>query len=230
MGAFTDDGAARLRGLAMRGRFEAHLTVASDRTAELEQACRELGIGCVLIALPAGAHPSQPMTASHHDGDLATAVAAVEALYAQLEARGFAIARVKLEADTTNGGVPETDAEAAALGGYFEFHVRVRVDAQQAERRAAERAAAPRGHAEVDRLRAVVAPHGAHVSRNAPDSEGERFVTLRVFAAGASRAEAQLAELERALADAGFPIAGVIRELTLYDSRVELDAGWLEPP
>jgi len=31
-------------------------------------------------------------------------------------------------------------------------------------------------------------------------------------------------------AGGGFDRAGIAREYTLYDSRIELDAGWLEPP
>jgi hypothetical protein len=364
VGAFTTETAARLRALALRGRFEAHLTVDTDDGAAFDDACRALGVDCVLIALPAGAHRAQPMTASHHEGDLAQVLDEIDALHAALEARGLRIVRAKLEAHVENPGIPPSEAEAALLGGYFEYHLKVRTDVVIVSRREArgdmrvageprddvrvairgsrepqnderlvvavprephrdvvaeprepgvvaepreprgdepgvvaeprepreprgdvaieakiralgvevgnhmssldaddvalirkwleseaqarnptsqlgEPGAAARGtvlrvrrlepRVAAERLRAAAAPHGAHVSAN-DRKPGQRFVTLRVYRSTLTEAEARLAALERAIADAGFAIAGTIREYTLADTRIELDAGWLEPP
>ena len=337
MGAFTTETAARLRALALRGRFEAHLTVATHDTSDaaaFDDACRALGVHCVLIALAEGAHRAQPMTASHHEGDLAQVLDEIDALHAALEAHGLRIVRAKLEAHVENPGIPTTEAEAAALGGYFEYHLKVRTDlrrrsatprespvritsAGSQEPRNDERAVVaeprePRANVAIpsedpeakiralgtelfdhmssldaddvarirraldddnrgvvqtelkrvsfdaehvarsnralgdgnlggvqtelqrlsfdaDRLRAAAAPHGAHVSAN-DRKPGQRFVTLRVYRATFAEAEAKLVALESAIADAGFAVTGTIREYTLADTRIELDAGWLDPP
>jgi len=156
-----------------------------------------------VIALAAGAHAVQPMTASHHTGELAEVIAEVDALRAQLVARGFVVVRTKIETEAATPGIDAT------TGGYFEFHVKTTGD-------------------DVDALRAIAVAHLAHVSAN-ERRPGQRFVTLRVYRADRAAAEGELAGLERAIAAGGFAITGVIREYTLVDSRAELDAGWLEP-
>ena len=156
-----------------------------------------------MIALAAGAHAMQPMTASHHTGELAEVIAEVDALRARLVARGFDVVRTKLETEAATPGIDAT------TGGYFEFHIKVVAE-------------------NVERLRAIAVAHRAHVSGN-ERRPGQRFVTLRVYRADRAAAEAELAALERAIAGGGFAITGVIREYTLADSRAELDAGWLEP-
>jgi hypothetical protein len=90
--------------------------------------------------------------------------------------------------------------------GYFEFHVKVRNPPLE--------------------LAAIAEAHGGRLSRN-ERSAGQRFVTLRSYSDRAT-AEARLATLLEALASV--EIAGVVREYTVYDSRIQLDAGWLEPP
>lgn len=194
--------------MACRGTFEAHLTVDAE-TAERRDAfaalCRELGVKCVLIELARGAHRSQPMTSSHHEGDLAAIANEVGALHARLVAAGFVVTRVKLEADVTNEGIPVE--RAGAPGTYFEFHAKLLL-----------------GDEDLEALRALCIAAGAHLSNNRIEP-GARFVTLRVYEAGRDRAQAQFARLVDALA--GYPIASTKAEFTLHDSRVELDAGWL---
>jgi len=209
MGALAD----RLSKLAIRGTFEAHLTVETDtpaRRAELDALCAELGVDHVGIELPAGVHRAQPMTASYHRGELAAVAGEIEALHARLVAAGFPVVRVKVEAALDNEGLPTAD-------GYHEFHVKVRVPDPAA----------------LDALAALAASHGGRLSRNdrrRDDAGAQRFVTLRVYRSDRAAAEARLDALLAALAGAGFEIAGTAREYTIYDSRIELDAGWLEPP
>ena len=198
----------------IRGAFEAHVTVdaafARDAFAEL---CRELGAKCLLIELARGAHPTQPMTSTHHTGDVPSVLAEVRALEQRIAAAGFAVARVKIEADVTNEGIP-VDAPGAP-GTYFEFHAKLHVAK------------------DLDRLRELCIAHRAHLSRNELSPKqgeiapGARFVTLRVYEAGRDRATAVFANLVEALVDAGYPVAATKAEFTLHDSRVELDAGWL---
>ena len=182
---------------ALAGSFEAHLTVDTDRGADFAALCTELGVDCVTIELTHGVHRAQPMTASHHRGELAVVVAEIAALQLRLESAGFVVVRAKIEAAADNPGVPLST-------GYFEFHIKLRL---------------------VDGVSAIAHAHGARLSNNG--QRGTRFVTMRVYGASREVAEAKLAALLEALAP--FEIAGVAREYTVYDSRIELDAGWLEP-
>lgn len=187
----------------MRGKFEAHITVAGG---DLEPLCEQLGVGYVGIELASGAHASQPMTASHHEGAIAEVVDDVNALVARIAAAGFTIMRTKLEAAVSADGVPQGPHDGP---GYYEFHVKVATAGREAELAEAARRA------------------GARLSRNnRRRTEDGRFVTMRVYRAGRAEAEARLDRLLAALA--GFQIADVVREYTVYDSRMSLDAGWLD--
>jgi hypothetical protein len=190
----------------VRGTFEAHLTVDAEGTRReaFRALCESLGVKCVLIELARGAHRSQPMTSSHHTGELPAVKREIEALRIQIEAAGFPVTRTKIEADVTNEGV---DA-AGEPGTYFEFHAKLQLPAD----------------ADLEALRARCEQHGAHLSRNEIE-RGARFVTLRVHDAGRDAATAAFARVLESLA--GYRIAATKAELTLYDSRVELDAGWL---
>jgi len=215
---------AMVRALALRacdGTFEAHITIDATETAERERfrvLCRELGVKPVLIELPAGQTPSQPMTAAYHRGSSHAAAQEVAEVARKLRGAGFRIARVKLEAVATNEGIPVTDADAKAFpaGCYFEFHVKLELDGE------------PVGLAELcDRF-------SAKLSRNAfkqsADARSERFVTLRMYNVGRQTAFARLDELEAALTAAGYAIVNRQREYSLFDSKVGLDAGWLDAP
>ena len=209
-----------LRATPGRGTFEAHVTITAD-LAERERfrvTCAGLGIKCVLIELPQGATRTQPMTSTYHRGDLADAAREVAALAGAVREAGFAVSRVKLEAVTTNEGVPATDEEAARLppGNYFEFHAKVTL---------------PAG-ADLAPLRALCGNHRAHLSSNAfkaDDESCERFVTLRVYAAGRVRAEAAFDALLADLDAAGHAVTNRLREYTIYDSNAAVDAGWAAP-
>lgn len=203
-----------------RGTFEGHVTVAAAGPLdEFRAACAGLGVKPVLIELPHGETPTQLMTAAYVRGGLADAAARVAGVARGLRAAGFAVERVKLEAVATNDGVPETDAGARAFPAdcYFEFHVKL---------------ALPAG-ADRDAPRAVCERHGARLSRNAFKADAgreERFVTLRVYDAGRESASRRLDALLADLAAAGVAVLNTVREYTLFDSAVELDAGWLDPP
>lgn len=201
------------------GTFEAHLTVDApdaDARARFVAWCEAHGVKCVLIELARGTHASQPMTASHHRGELARDVApAIAALRARVIAAGFPVVRTKIEALALDGAPADDDA-AAAAPGYFEFHAKLRLAPDH------DRAA----------LLEACARHRAHLSRNdrkraEPGGAAERFVTLRVHARGRVPAEAAFDALLADLAAIGHAPIGTKREYTVYDERVELDAGWL---
>ncbi|MFO0668502.1 MAG: non-canonical purine NTP pyrophosphatase [Polyangiaceae bacterium] len=218
--------AARLRGVAYDGIFEAHVTVRVTSDAERERfaaACDELGVKYILIALPTGATASQPMTASYHRGLLEAVQAEVLALGAELMRRGFAVTRTKIEAIGAGRDVPEDDAAARARprDNYFEYHVKVRLSTA-------------REPDAVHRLRGICATHRAHLSRSARAvSDGgveTRFVTQRAYGAGRVSSGARFDALVRALEEGGFRPGKRLREYTVYDSDVGVDAGWIDPP
>jgi hypothetical protein len=213
----------RLQGLASSGTFEAHVTVEAFDSAERERfrgVCAALEVKSVLIELPEGTTRSQPMTSSYHHGDLAEVAQEVADIARTLRDEGFPITRIKLEAVVGNTGVPDTDEEARRFpaGNYFEFHVKVEL---------------PPG-VDLQPLRALCRQHQAHLSSNAfkEDAGGrtQRFVTQRVYGVGRTRAlacfDALLADLEAA----GYPLSNRLREYTIYDSNIRVDAGWIDAP
>jgi hypothetical protein len=212
----------RLRGQAGRGTFEAHVTVEADDLGErhrFQSVCESLGVKSVLIELPCGVTRSQPMTSTYHRGDLADVVEQVAGLARSLRERGFRVARLKLEAVTTNDGVPASDEEARAFppGNYFEFHVKLTLPAE----------------GDLESVRAVCGRHKAHLSSNALKRDGDaaqRFVTMRVYGAGRVRSEAMFDELYQELNALGYPLSNKLREYAIYDSNVAVDAGWIDPP
>lgn len=213
--AFSPAARARLTALPCRGTFEAHLTV-DAASAEQRQAfatlCAELGVKCVWIELARGDTPSQPMTSSHHHGTLAQVLDEVSALHARVVGAGFAIVRVKLEADAANEGVPIHDP--APAGMYFEFHAKLRLSPTT----------------DVAALATLCTRLGTHLSRNDHEQvagDVVRFVTMRVYNAGRSLAMERFQYALEELAAAGFVERGTKAEYTIHDDREALDRGWL---
>jgi hypothetical protein len=213
----------RLRGQTGSGTFEAHVTVDTADLGERDRfraVCAEMGVKCVLIELPQGVSRSQPMTSTYHRGELAEVVREVADLASVLAGRGFPVVRVKLEAVSSNEGVPVSDEQARRFpaGNYFEFHVKT---------------ALPPG-ADLAPLRDLCRRHTAHLSSNAlkreEDGRTERFITLRVYGAGRQRAETAFDDLLGDLESAGFALSNRLREYTLFDSNITIDAGWIDAP
>lgn len=203
------------------GDFETHVTVAAagpatDTTLREWAALR--GAKYTRILLDAGRTPDQPMLTLRGHGTLTTQRAAAAAHTADLRRAGFDVVRVKIEAAPWNAEVPRTPGEARALPPdcYFEHHVKLVL---------ADRA-------DIARIAAIGAHHGARVSRNArrprPDIGGhERFVTQRCHRVGRPEARSRLRLLLRALADAGFQSVEIEQEFVVHDDNPAVDAGWL---
>ena len=212
---------AALASTRCQGTFEGHVTTRATDAATRERfqrACGELGVKPVLIDLPEGVEPSQPMTASYHRGDVLGAAGELAEVARKLRDRGFPVVRVKLEAVTTNDGIPEADTDPQPAERYFEYHVKLRLPATPDE----------------GSLNAVCVGHAAKVSRNAfktdPAGVSERFVTLRAYGVGRTTAEGRLDALLADLVGAGFDVLNKQKEYSLFDSHVRLDAGWIDPP
>jgi hypothetical protein len=201
------------------GNFEVHLTVRAVGTLDAFRAwCEAARCKCVRIVLARGMQVEQPMATWRRGSTiLPDVLAEATERTRNLERAGFAVVRVKIEADPSNQGVPATDAAALLqpAGNYFEHHVKLRREAA----------------AGCDWLLRVCLDHAAHLSRNAwrelEEGFEERFVTLRSYRMGRSASEQRLQRLVAALEGAGEPIVEVESEYTVYDSNLALDAGWL---
>jgi hypothetical protein len=201
------------------GNFEVHLTVCAVGTPDAFRAwCEAARCKCARIVLARGVQVEQPVATWRRDDTVLPDVLAEATERAQdLERAGFAVVRVKIEADPSNDDVPATDDDALLLPShnYFEHHVKLR-----------RKAAAGR-----ELLLRVCLDHAAHLSRNAwrEPAKGfeERFVTLRSYRIGRTASEQRLHRLLAALHGVGEQIIHVESEYTVHDSNLELDAGWL---
>lgn len=212
------------------GEMETHVTVRLKDAADvniLHAWGAQRGLKCVHIVLAAGRTPSQPMLTRRRRGQASEERAWAEELACALAAEGFQATRIKVEAAPWCAGVPQSDAEALDARrppeACFEHHLKLLLEAD----------------ADLASLADLARSRGAHLSRNAlktrPDGRTERFVTQRCYAVGRPAAARRLAELQGDL-EALFAvdpfrdrrILDVEEEYVVYDSRLDLDAGWLD--
>ena len=203
------------------GEFETHLTVSLEGAAALDALRRSAegrGLKCLHIVLEQGQSRSQPMLTRRGRGILSSELAAAEAIRADLAADGFNVTRIKIEAAPGNDDVPQTDEDATKQSGprYFEHHVKLRLVPE----------------AELAALVRLALRHSAHVSQNAlrndPDGSHERFVTQRCWHVGKITAGRHLQALLDDLAGGPWCQLDVEEEFVVYDSNLEVDAGWLQ--
>ncbi|MDA2810283.1 nucleotidyl transferase AbiEii/AbiGii toxin family protein [Nocardiopsis sp. RSe5-2] len=219
------------------GDFETHLTLDARTPKQVVAAsrwARENKLKFTHIELDRGASASQPMVTYHGHGTLTGELGIAEKWGRRLAEAGFPVTRTKIEASPLNSGVPRTREEAQALPDhcYFEHHIKLLL--------------AP--DADLEALSRLVEPHRARLSRNArrtrADGYQERFVTQRCSRVGHGTADTLFERLSDALRRYGLnrvapwqrrrsetPIPGVLdteREFVVYDSALELDAGWMD--
>lgn len=212
------------------GDFETHLTLRAESGAEVVSAAAWAagqGLKFTHIQLDRGDTPSQPMITYHGHGTLTGQRATADRWRARLTEAGFEVVREKHEVSPLNADVPNTREEALALGPgrYFETHLKLLLPAD----------------ADLDELSRLVGPHRARLSRNArrtrEDGRQERFVTQRCSGVGRSLAYGMYSSLAEALREHGLGNSfgqeenGVIdteREFVVYDSALDLDAGWMD--
>jgi hypothetical protein len=207
-----------------RGAFEVHLTVSAPEAGARErfrQWCAGRESKYVWIVLARGAHADQPMATWRRGRTALPAVLAdANRRAAELDALGLDVTRVKIEAAPFNEELPTRDADTLdhPRENYFEHHVKL-----------LRAASAPR-----EGLLRMCDTFGAHLSRNAfRDSAGgreERFVTLRSYGVGSRCSVQQFRQLLAALRESGEHVLDAESEYCVYDSAVELDAGWLQLP
>lgn len=57
----------------------------------------------------------------------------------------------------------------------------------------------------------------------------QKFLNMRTYGIGRESSYPRLENLKQEIEKAGFAVPRFIREFGVYDSNVEVDAGWLEP-
>jgi hypothetical protein len=204
----------------IHGLFEIHVTVrgGGGNIDHFKATCKELGYKVVLIELPYGQCHEQLMTSSW-----ISKVSDVEAIEKAkenaegLKKLGFDILRVKVEAVSSNKGVP-VHGPPSDPTLYFEFHVKLQLNDAGAEERV--------GH--------LIAPHKGHLSRNSLKGQPNiKFVTLRIYDKGR---EASLRVLDAVLSDlrgeeeetGRVSVLAVHREFAVFDTNIHLDKGWID--
>jgi len=202
------------------GDFETHLTIGLDSLATLaalQDWAKAHDLKCLHILLQRGASPSQPMLTRHGSGDLAGELRIANDLSRQLDASGFRVTRIKIEAACSNREVPATDADAVVHPElYFEHHAKLLLNPQT----------------DLASLARLAQAHSAHLSRNAlttrNDGREERFVTQRCRQVGREVARRRLDALLEALQRHSYPIIDVEEEFVVFDSNGSIDAGWID--
>ncbi|MEM6751631.1 MAG: hypothetical protein AAF630_01370 [Cyanobacteria bacterium P01_C01_bin.38] len=203
-----------------KGTFEAHITVSAGNSAlrqKFKLICQNLNIKCVFIELPEGATRSQPMTASYHHGALKDVLQQINQIVQKIVNADLEITRIKIEAMVSNQDIPISDIEAQKLpkSNYFEFHVKAILSADE----------------NLEVLRKYCLQHKAHLSANAfkklVDGKQQRFITMRAYAVGYQSAQKRFDNLLLHLKSKGYKLSQQQREYTVYDSNLNLDAGWI---
>lgn len=203
------------------GEYETHLTVTlpeGEQTADLCAWAQERGLKFTHIVLECGTNVSQPMLTKHAHGVFADVMRSADQIRNALTRDGFVVTRVKIEAAPWNAEVPKSVAEGLAPtpGRYFEHHIKLLLP--------------PTANKEA--LVNVAQRYHAHLSRNArkqrADNYQERFVTQRCVGVGRGEAHQQLQQLLQHLTPFGYEILDVEEEFVVYDSNLQLDAGWIQ--
>lgn len=206
--------------LEFAGSLETHLTLAAHHANRMD-ALREFatghGLKCLHIVLDRGQSASQPMLTRRAQGSLTGELQIAQRLARELEAMGLPITRIKIEAAPSNSDVPQTDCDMhqQLANLYFEHHVKLLLDEDS----------------DVGSLTLIAERHQAHLSRNAlrvrDDGRQERFVTQRCWSVGRTTAEERQTALTDELTQAGYTIINIEAEFVVYDSNLEVDAGWI---
>jgi 3-methyladenine DNA glycosylase/8-oxoguanine DNA glycosylase len=160
------------------------------------------------------------MTASYHRGTLMQVWNEVHSLAEQILQAGFDVVRIKIEAMTYNQDIPVEDWEVShhPASNYFEFHIKALLPADT----------------DLQALEQQCSEQGAHLSANALKQMAkgyhQRFITLRLYGLGRKSAQARFETLITSLRSQQIQLVQPQQEYTVYDSNLQLDAGWLALP
>lgn len=200
------------------GDFEVHTTVDLRLPVNRFVAdCESLGLKPLVIELPIGAAPVQPMTSAYYPSTtLPIVLVESREMAADFRRLGHPPIRLKIEAAPGNDDIPDTDVAAARMPSeyYFEHHLKVVV----------------RDDRQLWALREAAMVCDSHVSKNSlrrssPDKE-LRFITMRTYAVGRHTAESRADMLEQAVRATDAEVLKRICEYCVYDDNLSLDDGW----
>lgn len=191
--------------------FEYHVTISDLKQDEKDtfiNICNEENVKPVLIVLDQGEYINQPMiTGIVHSTDYEEVKKGIEEIAAKFRDNGFMVVRTKVEIPAKE----ETYFDKPMLEQskpYFEWHGKVYVD-------------------DVGRLRQLFAGSGGHISRNSLNANGKvRFVTVREYES-AEHFYRKVGEIHDILQMNKIELLKQQYELCIYDSREELDRGWI---
>ncbi|MFC9710474.1 hypothetical protein ACFTRD_20210 [Paenibacillus sp. NPDC056933] len=191
--------------------FEYHVTMSDLKHNEKEtfiNICNDQNVKHVLIVLDQGEYINQPMiTGIVHSTDYEEVKDVIEEVTTKFRVNGFTVVRTKVEIPAKE----ETYFDQPMLAQskpYFEWHGKVYVD-------------------DVGRLKQLCPGSGGHISRNSLNANGKiRFVTVREYES-AEDFYRRVEEIHAILHMNKIELLKQQYELCIYDSREELDRGWI---
>lgn len=191
--------------------FEYHVTMSDLKQNEKEtfiNICNEENVKPVLIVLDQGEYINQPMiTGIVHSADYEEVKNVIEEVVAKFRDNEFTVVRTKVEIPAKE----ETYFDQPMLAQskpYFEWHGKVYVD-------------------DVVRLKQLCADSGGHISRNSLNENGKiRFVTVREYNSS-EKFYSRVEKIHNILLQNKIELLKQQYELCIYDSREELDRGWI---
>ncbi|TQR38705.1 hypothetical protein [Brevibacillus brevis] len=191
--------------------FEFHVTFNDLQLDEKEafiDLCQSQQVKPVMIVLDQGNYINQPMiTGVITRADFQDANKEMEKIAATFQNNGFTIVRKKVEISPKE----ETYFYQPILKNskpYFEWHGKVQVD-------------------DVAALRNLCEGHGGHISRNSLNANGKvRFITVREYESPIQFYD-RVEKIHTILQANQIGLIKEQYELCIYDSREELDSGWI---
>ncbi|MFI8711869.1 hypothetical protein [Brevibacillus brevis] len=191
--------------------FEFHVTfndLQLDEKAAFIDLCQSQQVKPVMIVLDQGNYINQPMiTGVITRADFQDANKEMEKIAAMFQNNGFSIVRKKVEISPKE----ETYFYQPILKNskpYFEWHGKVQVD-------------------DVAALRNLCEGHGGHISRNSLNVNGKvRFITVREYESPIQFYD-RVEKIHTILQANQIGLIKEQYELCIYDSREELDSGWI---
>jgi hypothetical protein len=191
--------------------FEYHVTMSDLKQDEKEtfiNICNEENVKPVLIVLDQGEYINQPMiTGIVHSADYEEVKNVIEEVVAKFRDNEFRVVRTKVEIPAKE----ETYFDQPLLAQskpYFEWHGKVYVD-------------------DVVRLKQLCADSGGHISWNSLNANGKiRFVTVREYNSS-EKFYSRVEKIHYILQQNKIELLKQQYELCIYDSREELDRGWI---
>ncbi|SFI85622.1 hypothetical protein [Thermoflavimicrobium dichotomicum] len=191
--------------------FEYHITVNDLTLADKEafvELCKSEQVKPLMIVLDKGNHIHQPMfTGVIKSADFHEANKEIEKIVAKFKENGFTIMRKKVETPPKHEKYFHQPI-TKHFKPYFEWHGKVEVD-------------------DMAMVKNLCEGLGGHLSRNSLNPNGKvRFITVREYKSKEKFYE-RVQKIHSVLQANKIVVLKEQYELCIYDSREELDSGWI---